>query len=109
MDLDEMQEKVWENKLNKGFNITNVEKEFCYLYGEVGEAYEAYLKKRDDLGLELADIAIYLLGLSNMLGFSLKEQIEKKMEINKNRKYIVDEQGVFRKIDGEDYKNKNGK
>ena len=99
MDLDEMQKEIWDNKLKKGFNTTNVQMEFCYLYGEVAEAYDAYLKKHKDLGLELADIAIYLMGLSNMLGFSLKEQIEKKMEINKNRHYIIDENGVLKKVD----------
>ncbi len=102
MDLDEVQKEVWQNKLNKGFNTTNVQMEFCYLYGEVAEAYDAFLKKKADLGLELADIAIYLMGLSNMLGFSLKEQIEKKLEINKNRHYIVDENGVLKKVDKKD-------
>lgn len=102
MDLDKVQKEVWQNKLNKGFNTTNVQMEFCYLYGEVAEAYDAFLKKKADLGLELADIAIYLMGLSNMLGFSLKEQIEKKLEINKNRHYIVDENGVLKKVDKKD-------
>ena len=102
MDLDEVQKEVWQNKLNKGFNTTNVQMEFCYLYGEIAEAYDAFLKKKADLGLELADIAIYLMGLSNMLGFSLKEQIEKKLEINKNRHYIVDENGVLKKVDKKD-------
>ena len=103
MDLDEMQKKIWDNKVKKGFNLTDVPKEFCYLYGEVAEAYDAYLKKKDDLGEELADVAIYLLGLSNMLGFSLKEEIEKKMEINEKREYVVDKKGVLTKKEkGED-------
>ena len=105
MDLDEMQKEVWQNKINKGFNLTNVEKEFCYLYGEMGEAYEAYLKKKDDLGEELADIGLYLLGLSNMLGFSLQEQMEKKLEKIKKRVYTRDENGVLHKKEGDDQKN----
>ena len=105
MDLDEMQKEVWQNKVNKGFNLTNVEKEFCYIYGEVGEAYEAYLKKKDDLGEELADIGLYLLGLSNMLGFSLKEQMEKKLEKNKKRVYTRDANGVLHKKEGDDQNN----
>ena len=105
MDLDEMQKEVWQNKINKGFNLTNVEKEFCYIYGEVGEAYEAYLKKKDDLGEELADIGLYLLGLSQMLGFSLKEQMEKKLEKNKKRVYNLDANGVLHKTEGDDQKN----
>ena len=52
-----MQKAVWDNKVKKGFNLTVVEKEFCYLYGEVGEAYDAYLKKKDD-GFELIDVRI---------------------------------------------------
>ncbi len=89
MELQEMQKKIYQNKINHGFNVTNVEQEFCYLYGEVSEAYEAYHKKKEDLGLELADIAIYLLGLSEILGYDLKEQIETKMAINEKRVYKV--------------------
>ena len=87
MDLEQMQKRVYQNKLNKGFNVTDVPKEFCYLYGEVAEAYDAYLKNKEDLGEELADIAIYLLGLSEILGYNLKEQIEYKMQKNEKRIY----------------------
>ena len=87
MDLKEMQKEIWQNKINKGFNTTNVEKEFCLLYGEVGEAFNAYNKKKDDLNEELADIAIYLIGLSEMLGFDLEDEIVKKIKKNKKRVY----------------------
>lgn len=89
MNLQEMQKAVYQNKVNKGFNITNVEKEFCLLYGEVAEAFEAYRKKKDDVGEELADVAIYLLGLAEILGVDLTDEIEKKMAINKERTYEV--------------------
>ena len=87
MDLNKMQKEIFENKLNKGFNTTDINKEFCFLYGEVAEAYDAYRKDKEDLGEELADIAIYLLGLSEMLGKDLESEILNKFEINKNRKY----------------------
>ena len=77
MDLKKLQKEIYQNKVDKGFNTTDVNKEFCLLYGEVGEAYDAYRKGKDDLGEELADIAIYLLGLSEILGKDLEE----------NRKY----------------------
>ena len=99
MELQEMQKKVYENKVNYGFNVTDVPQEFCYLYGEVAEAYDAYLKKKDDLDLELADVAIYLLGLSEILGIDLKESIERKMEINSRRTYVKDGK-TFKKIEG---------
>jgi len=97
MTLDEIQKKVYANKVSKGFNVENVEKEFCLLYGEVGEAYEAFRKRKEDLGGELADVAIYLLGLSEILGFSLHEEIETKMAINEGRKY-ENKDGVLLKI-----------
>lgn len=91
-DMKEMQKSIWQNKIDKGFNTTNVEKEFCLLYGEVSEAYDAYRKKKDDLGSELADIAIYLMGLSEMLGFDLEDEIKKKHKKNVKR--------VYKTIDG---------
>lgn len=87
MELRKIQKEVWQNKLNKGFNTTDVNKEFCLLYGEVSEAYDAWRKKKDDLNEELADIAIYLIGLSEMLGFDLATEIEKKVLKNEKRIY----------------------
>lgn len=97
MNLLETQKAVYQNKLNKGFNVTDVNKEFCLLYGEVAEAYEAWRKKREDVGEELADIAIYLLGLSEILGVDLSAEIEKKMKINQEREYKVID-GVLKRI-----------
>ena len=92
MDLKKVQKEIWQNKLDKGFNTTDVNKEFCLLYGEVSEAYDAWKKKKDDLNEELADIAIYLMGLSEMLGFDLADEIEKKVSKNEKR--------VYKNIDG---------
>lgn len=91
MNIHEMQKAVYQNKLNKGFNVTDVNKEFCLLYGEVAEAYDAWRKKKADVGEELADIAIYLMGLSEILGIDLEREIEKKMAVNQDRIYkLVD-------------------
>ena len=87
MELSATQKAVYQNKVDKGFNVTDVNVEFCLLYGEVAEAYEAWKKKQDTVGEELADIAIYLLGLSEILGVDLASEIEKKMRINQEREY----------------------
>ena len=92
MNMKEIQKEIWQNKLNKGFNTTDVNKEFCLLYGEVSEAYDAFRKKKDDLNEELADIAIYLMGLSEILGFDLETEILKKVEKNNKR--------VYKNVDG---------
>ncbi len=99
MEIKKLQKEVYQNKLNKGFNVTNVEKEFCLLYEEVGEAYEAYRKKKDDLGEELADIAIYLMGLSEILSIDLETEIKNKMMKNSKR--------VYKLVDGEYIKVEN--
>ena len=53
-------------------------------------------KKLDTIGEELADVAIYLFGLSEMLGIDLYKEIEKKIEINKSRKY-EERNGILQK------------
>ena len=96
MKINEMQKEIYQNKLNKGFNVTDVHEEFCLLYGEVAEAYDAWRKNKTTVGEELADIAIYLMGLSEILDIDLETEIEKKMAINKERVYqLVD--GVLTK------------
>lgn len=89
VDLKKLQEEIYQNKVNKGFNVTDVNKEFCFTYGEMAEAYEAWRKNKDDLGEELADVTIYLLGLSEILGINLEEEIQKKVYKNSKREYKV--------------------
>ncbi len=87
MDIKELQKDIWQNKLDKGFNTTDVNMEFCLLYAEVAEAYEAYRKQKNDIGEELADIGIFLMGISEMLGYDLLDEIQKKHIKNKKRVY----------------------
>lgn len=89
MDLKSIQKEIYQNKVNKGFNVTDVNKEFCLTYGVMAEAYEAWRKHKDDLGEELADVAIYLLGLSEILGIDLEDEIQKKVYKNSRREYKV--------------------
>ena len=97
IDLKKVQKEIIDNKIKHGFNTTDVCKEFCLLYGEVAEAYEAYRKKKDDLGEELADSAIYLLGIAEILGFDLEKEIQNKIKINSKRIYKK-ENGVNIKV-----------
>ena len=88
-ELKKLQKEIYQNKVNKGFNITDINKEFCLKYGEVSEEYEAWRKKKDDFGEELADVAIYLLGLSEILNIDLEDEILKKVYKNSKREYKV--------------------
>ena len=86
IDLLQAQKDVWQNKIEKGFNTTDIYKEFCLAHEELSEACRAHYKKQD-VGEELADAAIYLLALSEMLKIDLEEEIQRKMKRNKNRGY----------------------
>jgi len=87
IDLKKLQKKVYQNKIDKDFNIKDVNLEFCLTYEELAEAFAAYRKGKDDLGEELADVVIYLLGLAEILGIDLEQEILQKVAKNKKRKY----------------------
>ena len=46
VDLKELQKRVYENKINKGFNVTDISKKLCLQYAEMVEAYECCSKKK---------------------------------------------------------------
>ena len=87
MDFRQLQKDVYQNKINHEFNVTDVNFEFCLAYGEMAEAYDAWLKGKEDLGEELADVVIYLMGLSEILNIDLETEIENKIKKNAKRKY----------------------
>jgi NTP pyrophosphatase (non-canonical NTP hydrolase) len=97
MNIRSAQQRAWQNKVAKGFNTTDVPLEFCLLQGEMAEAFDAWRQGRDDLGEELADVAIYLLSLAEMTGIDLQDEIEAKMTKNAARVYRPLPNGVLAK------------
>ena len=87
VDLKKLQKEVMRNKEEKGFNTTNVALEFCHAYEELSEAFHKYNKRQPGVAEELADVAIFLLGMSGILGFDLEKELVRKIAINKKRKY----------------------
>ena len=79
MLMKDIQKEILENKRRHNFNTTNIEQEFCYLYGEVREAYEAYQEGWDTLGEELADVINFLMGIAEIKGIDLSAEILKRM------------------------------
>lgn len=55
----------------------------------MAEAYDAYRKKNNDIGEELADDVIYLLGISEILGIDLEKEILYKINNNVHREYKI--------------------
>ena len=87
IDLKKMQEEVMRNKIEKGFNTTDVALEFCRAHEELSEAFSKYNKNEEGVAEEFADVVIFVLGMCETLGFDLEKELVRKIEINKNRKY----------------------
>lgn len=88
IDTKKLQKEVLENKKNHGFNTTDIEFELLRLYGETNELFEAWRKQdKENIDEELADVGIFLLGISEMLGSDLGEDITNKMKVNRKRVY----------------------
>ena len=89
IDTKKLQRDIIENKKKHNFNTTDIKFELLCLYGEVNELFQAWLKEdQENINEELADVAIFLLGISEMLGSDLGEDIVKKVAINAKRKYV---------------------
>ncbi len=88
IDLKELQREVIRNKIEKGFNLDNMALEFCRAHEELSEAFSKYNKNENGVAEEFADVAIFLLGMCESLGYDLEKELVRKIEINKNRKYI---------------------
>ena len=87
IDLKKLQKEVMQNKLDKGFNTTDVALEFCRAHEELSEAFSKFNKNQDGVAEEFADVAIFLLGMSEILGYDLEKELVAKIEKNKKRQY----------------------
>lgn len=99
MILRDVQAAAWENKLAKGFNTTDVALEFCFLQREASEAFDAWRKGLPDVGEELADVALFLTSLAQMLDVDLQGAIEAKMAKNHGRTYAPGANGYMVRVD----------
>ncbi len=88
VDLKALQKEVMRNKVEKGFNTTDVAREFCRAYEELSEAFSKHDKNQHGVAEEFADVVIFILGMCEKMGFDLEKELVRKIEINKNRKYI---------------------
>ncbi len=97
VDLHQLQKEVMRNKTEKGFNTSDMALEFCRAHEELSEAFSKYNKGQDGVAEEFADVAIFLLGMCEQLGYDLERELVRKIEINKKRVYTKE-----RSPDGKD-------
>lgn len=106
-DFESRQERIFQNKVNHGFNITNVYQEARYILEETAELMRAIEKNdRENMLEELADIVIFSYGCAEVarLG-NLDTKIFEKMAINESREYTTNKEGDFVKKEKNDGRN----
>jgi len=81
MDLTLVAKLLYQNKLDKGYNTSDIEQEMCNIAGEVLEAAIAYRTGDGTVGEELADIILYTLGLAELLGVDAEAEVARKLGI----------------------------
>ncbi|MFK0258477.1 hypothetical protein [Streptomyces sp. NPDC090445] len=101
MDIREAQKPAWENKVEKGFNTTDVPLEFGLLNAEVGEAFTAWRRSLPDFGEELADVVPYVAALAEMTGIDLATEVEQKLLKNSARTYERNPHGALARVSGD--------
>lgn len=96
-EYEQRQQRIFQNKVNHGFNTTNVYQEARYILEETAELMRAIEKNdMENLKEELADIVIFAYGCAAVAGVGdLDAEIFKKMEINEKRVYKETAEGDF--------------
>lgn len=88
IDLQKLQKRIYANKVAKGFNTKDVNKEITLLVSELGEFAQSYMRRDDEnTREELADIAIVAFGIAEIMKIDLEKEILKKVEKNEKRKF----------------------
>jgi NTP pyrophosphatase (non-canonical NTP hydrolase) len=95
IDLHQLQQEIYQNKINRGFNVTDVGKEIVLMAEELGELARAYKNsnklparetdQRDEMIDAVGDLMIYCLGLCEMLGVDSQDVLRQIVENNKRR------------------------
>src|SRR5215216_6356766 len=97
MDLHKLQYEIYQNKVNRGFNVTDVGKEIVLMAEELGELARAYKNsnklsaretdQREQMIDAAGDLMVYCLGLCEMLGVNSEDVLRQIVENNKCRSH----------------------
>ena len=95
IDLHQLQRDIYQNKVNRGFNVTDVGKEIVLMVEELGELAHAYknsdklpapsVSHREEMVDAAGDLMVYCLGLCEMLDVDSEDVLHTIVENNKTR------------------------
>ena len=95
VDLQSLQREIYQNKVRRGFNVTDVGKEIVLMVEELGELARAYKNSnklpaaeidcRAEMVDAVGDLLVYCLGLCEMLDVNAAEVLAEIVERNQTR------------------------
>jgi NTP pyrophosphatase (non-canonical NTP hydrolase) len=95
IDLHRLQREIYQNKVDRGFNVTDVGKEIVLMAEELGELARAYknsdklpapdVSHKDEMVDAVGDLMVYCLGLCEMLDVDGEDVLQTIVENNKTR------------------------
>jgi NTP pyrophosphatase (non-canonical NTP hydrolase) len=95
IDLQKLQRVIYQNKVSRNFNVTDVGKEIVLMVEELGELARAYknsdklpapnISHRDEMVDAIGDLMVYCLGLCEMLDVNSEDVLQEIVENNKTR------------------------
>ncbi len=95
IDLPTLQREIYQNKVNRGWNVTDVGKEIVLMVEELGELARAYknsdkrpaaeIDHREEMVDAVGDLMVYCLGLCEMLGVNGEEVLMTIVAHNETR------------------------
>ncbi len=94
-ELYKLQKEIYQNKVDRGFNTTDIGKEIILMTEELGELARAYknsdkkpakeINNKDEIMDAVGDLMVYCLGLCEMLGVNSEEILKGIIENNRKR------------------------
>ncbi|MEZ4861740.1 MAG: MazG nucleotide pyrophosphohydrolase domain-containing protein [Caldilineaceae bacterium] len=95
IDLGELQQEIYDNKVRRNWNVTDVGKEIVLMVEELGELARAYknsnklpaaaIDQREEIIDALGDLMVYCLGLCEMMEVNAETVLTAIVENNKKR------------------------
>ncbi len=88
---NDLQKLIYQNKVRRGFNVTDVGKEIMLMTEELGELCEAEIFNRQEDCIDaIGDLMVYCLGLSEMFGWNA-DGISNRSILRPSRlEYLID-------------------
>ena len=99
--LKQIQERILENKIKKGFPIKNIPYDLLKIEEELQEFFEEYILDNEvGMGEELADVLIYILGIASYYNIDMDKELSNKLQKVEKRTITVLGNNQFSKEEG---------